>query len=537
MAKQAVKSSGGGSAAAMGGLVSDDAYGDLDLMSAIAMDVMPLPPVTEVPPHEATDGELAAAAAQAEPDPLAPEFIEYPIVEDTSAAAGEEQPKAPKESLWRSFAMPGASKEAPWLLGQGQFEEDYKQQLEQRALARAANRRRLIALAAVLLGIVLLAGYWTLTSKNQTGLTEKELANLDSTRGKLIILDGASSDTGAIKATPKPAEVVEKPKTKDFDAQALIQNIVAPSPVAPPPPVANTTPPLAPMTSGPMPVLVDAPSPLPPPPGFKTPQLARLSDVSTGPLPPPVTGAPAWTTNGRHFDGSPSIPRVALIISGLGLDRAVTEAVITRLPVEVSLAFSPYAQDLDAQIASARAHGHEVFLDMPMEPVDFPASDAGPLALKASGSVEDNANRLKILLSKAGGCAGFLGEEGGKALQSSAVMQPVAREMANRGLLWVQPPKSPVAVSNVGGPVVVATVAVDQLEFGLSTETRLEYLAKVARHQGMALGVAKPTPGSLTVIIRWLDSLKAAGVVLAPATATVLTPAASLATTPPAKAG
>ena len=43
----------------------------------------------------------------------------------------------------------------------------------------------------------------------------------------------------------------------------------------------------------------------------------------------------------------------------------------------------PYAEGLQGWIDMARAHGHEVLLEAPMEPVDYPDNDPGPYTLMA----------------------------------------------------------------------------------------------------------------------------------------------------------
>jgi len=69
---------------------------------------------------------------------------------------------------------------------------------------------------------------------------------------------------------------------------------------------------------------------------------------------------------------------VALIIGGLGLNAATTRQAIESLPPEVTLSFVPYADGLQGWIDMARAAGHEVMLEAPMEPADYPSNDPGP---------------------------------------------------------------------------------------------------------------------------------------------------------------
>src|SRR5205085_1494179 len=50
---------------------------------------------------------------------------------------------------------------------------------------------------------------------------------------------------------------------------------------------------------------------------------------------------------GRPFDRQDPRPRVGLVIGGLGMNAAVTEEAIRRLPGPVTLAFSPYAPQVE----------------------------------------------------------------------------------------------------------------------------------------------------------------------------------------------
>ena len=74
-------------------------------------------------------------------------------------------------------------------------------------------------------------------------------------------------------------------------------------------------------------------------------------------------------------------PKVALIIGGLGLNAKATHEAIEGLPPEVTLSFVPYADGLQGWIDAARAAGHEVLLEAPMEPKEYPQNDPGPADL------------------------------------------------------------------------------------------------------------------------------------------------------------
>src|SRR4029077_15730556 len=115
-------------------------------------------------------------------------------------------------------------------------------------------------------------------------------------------------------------------------------------------------------------------------------------------------------------------PRVALIIGGLGLNAKATREAIASLPPEVTLSFVPYADGLQGWIDMARAAGHEVLLEAPMEPKDYPDNDPGPYTLMADGQQADTTRRLEWLLSRATGYFGVTNYLGSRFVQSPAAM-------------------------------------------------------------------------------------------------------------------
>src|SRR6202012_961152 len=78
------------------------------------------------------------------------------------------------------------------------------------------------------------------------------------------------------------------------------------------------------------------------------------------------------------------MPTVSIVIGGLGVGAAKTTDAIMKLPPAVTLAFTPYGADPMKLAEQARAHRHEILLQIPMEPYDYPDNDPGPQTLLAS---------------------------------------------------------------------------------------------------------------------------------------------------------
>ena len=94
------------------------------------------------------------------------------------------------------------------------------------------------------------------------------------------------------------------------------------------------------------------------------------------------------------------------MITDLGMARAMTDRVIAELPPTVTLSFDAQAPVIAAWGARARQDGHEILLQLPMEPFDYPNSDPGPDTLLTSLPDGDNLVRLLKLMRRATGYVG-----------------------------------------------------------------------------------------------------------------------------------
>ncbi len=251
-------------------------------------------------------------------------------------------------------------------------------------------------------------------------------------------------------------------------------------------------------------------------PGLPQAPIAGLfAPGPAGPL--PVIGADGRTPAQAYArpytaDGK---PRVALIIGGLGLNAKATRQAIETLPPEVTLSFVPYADGLQGWIDMARAAGHEVLLEAPMEPKDYPDNDPGPYTLMANG--QDAQQRLDWLLSRATGYFGVTNYLGSKFLASPSAVATFEAELRQRGLAFVDDGSA----ARVGGELPRASadrIVDDQLD-GQAIEAQLTALETQASRSGKALGSGFAYPITLQEAAHWAAGLAARGYQLTPASA------------------
>ncbi len=249
---------------------------------------------------------------------------------------------------------------------------------------------------------------------------------------------------------------------------------------------------------------------------------ALVEDGPFGPLPRIAPdGRRPLLAYARPFDFDDQRPRIALLVVGLGLQADLTDAAID-LPGELSLHFSAYAPDLPVWFGRARRAGHEVLLDLPMEPPDYPASDPGPHTLLDGASNADNLKRLDWLLARATGYLAVAG--GGTRFTTSERAAAVLNVLAERGLALVEFGRGNLATSAaaVGLPYASAPMVIDADPSMLSIDHALAGLETEARQKGSAVAIVQGYPISLDRLRRWAVGLGDKGLVLAPVSAVVI---------------
>ena len=132
-------------------------------------------------------------------------------------------------------------------------------------------------------------------------------------------------------------------------------------------------------------------------------------------------------------------PRIALVVGGLGLNAAISEQAVARLPPAVSLAINPYAPRLGLLLDHARGRGMETLVALPMEPQGHPQNDAGDRALLTSLGPGANEDRLLWVLSRFHGHVGAVGALGPlRGERFAALSEPflaMQEQLRRRGLL------------------------------------------------------------------------------------------------------
>jgi len=255
------------------------------------------------------------------------------------------------------------------------------------------------------------------------------------------------------------------------------------------------------------------------------PDPGLVEDSPNGPLPIiGKDGRQAWQVYARPFDAKDVRPRVALIITGIGLDQTLSQAALDRLPGTVTFGFNPYASNVKDIVANARSLGHEALLGLPLEPLDYPRQDPGPLTLLTSLDASQNADRLTKLMGKATGYVGFVAIMGARFEGENSSLMPVLETLKQRGLMFAdnKAPELSIAVpiaKQMKLPWAAGNSVIDSESDPATIDQTLAGLETTAKRSGAALGIAALSPALLDRVAAWLGSLDGKGIALAPASA------------------
>jgi polysaccharide deacetylase 2 family uncharacterized protein YibQ len=265
------------------------------------------------------------------------------------------------------------------------------------------------------------------------------------------------------------------------------------------------------------PVLVDAMQMGQDPRMAAIPNDALLEDTPAGRL--PIVGQDGrrpMDQYARPWSGAHGT-RIAIVVSGLGLSQTGTQRAIQQLPEEVTFAFAASGNSLQRWMQDARRAGHEILLQVPFEPFDYPANDPGPDTLLTSKSATKNVESLHRAMGEITNYTGIMNYQGGRFLSDPVAMEPVMRDISKRGLLFLDDgsaaqSKTAVIAKGTELPHAFADVQLDRQVDENAILQKLDELERVAKRNGQAIGVASAFDESIDAISKWTEEAAMRGI-------------------------
>jgi hypothetical protein len=217
-------------------------------------------------------------------------------------------------------------------------------------------------------------------------------------------------------------------------------------------------------------------------------------------------------------------PKITLVLGGMGLNARLTRKAIDMLPGDVTLGFAPYGDNLQAQVNQARAQGHEILLQVPMEPVGYPGTNPGPSTLLTDARPDQNIAALKWLMSRFAGYSGITNYMGARLLVSEDALRPVMKEVQSRGLVYLEDASvsmtlSPKVAQDLRLPAQRAGMVIDAEPTVPAIEAALARLEQEARQNGSAIATGSGLDVTIETVAEWAKTLQEKGIILVPVSA------------------
>lgn len=242
-----------------------------------------------------------------------------------------------------------------------------------------------------------------------------------------------------------------------------------------------------------------------------------IEDTSLGRLPIYSNdGKRAFDIYARPWSGARGT-RIAIVVGGLGLSQTGSNYAIETLPEEITLAFAASGNSLQRWMQGARQNGHEILLQIPFEPFDYPNNDPGRGTLLVDKDPKAN---LKLLHEAMGTITNYTGVSnfmGARFLSDPKALEPIMRDLARRGVMFFDDGTSSRSLTEtfsktLGIPFAASDMVLDgQPEVGAILK-KLDDLERVAKRNGSAIGIASAFPASVEAIASWTNEAKARGI-------------------------
>ena len=254
------------------------------------------------------------------------------------------------------------------------------------------------------------------------------------------------------------------------------------------------------------------------------PDRALIEDTGIGPLPMRAAdGRRPFDVYARPWSGTRGA-KVAIVIGGLGVSQTGTQAALATLPPEVTLAFASGGNSLDRWMQAARRQGHEIVMQVPLEPFDYPQVDPGRNTLTVDAAPAENRDRLHWALSRITNYTGVMNYMGGRFVTDEAAMAPFFAELGQRGLMYLDDGSSakslaPEMALRQRVPYAAADLAIDGERDRGAILKRLDDAERAARASGQAIAIGSAFDVTVDAVARWVGEAKQRGIEIVPVSA------------------
>jgi polysaccharide deacetylase 2 family uncharacterized protein YibQ len=259
------------------------------------------------------------------------------------------------------------------------------------------------------------------------------------------------------------------------------------------------------------------------------PDKALIEPSDTGPLPiRAADGRRPFDVYARPWSGARGA-RIAIVIGGLGVSQTGTQQALERLPAEVTLAFASQGNSLGRWMTVARQGGHEIVMQVPLEPFDYPNVNPGRNTLTVEDDPATTVRNLDWSLSRITNYTCIMNYMGAQFTADEKAMTTLMAELAKRGLGYLDDGSSArslapdLALKN-GVPFAVADTTIDGVQDRGEILKKLDQLERTARAKGFAVGTGSAFQVTVDTVSAWVGEAKKRGIEIVPISAVATDP-------------
>lgn len=259
------------------------------------------------------------------------------------------------------------------------------------------------------------------------------------------------------------------------------------------------------------------------------PEKALIEDSASGPLPiRAADGRRPFDVYARAWSGARGA-RVAIVIGGLGLSQTGTQTAISKLPPEITLGFAPQGNSLGRWMQAARREGHEIVMQVPLEPFDFPNVNPGRNTLTVEAGADEILKNLRWTLSRTTNYAAVMNYMGARFSTSPEAMGVMMAELGKRGIGYVDDGSSarslaPETALKNGVPFAAGDAIIDGVQDRGAILDKLDELERTARAKGFAIGTGNAFDVTVDAVASWATEARKRGIEIVPISAVASDP-------------
>ena len=215
--------------------------------------------------------------------------------------------------------------------------------------------------------------------------------------------------------------------------------------------------------------------------------------------------------------GTPEIPRLSIIIDDIGFTDRYKD--IIAIDVPITLAIIPFTPHAIESAEEGQSAGAEIILHLPMEPIDYPATNPGTYALLTGMTEREILDKLRKNLETLPHIKGVNNHMGSRFTEDNAGMKIVLTEIKKRGLYFID---SRTSYRSVGFSLARSmdirtaerSVFLDNVQTEAAIEKQLMEAVEIARKKGESLAIGHPHASTVAVLARVAPSLAKEGIKL-----------------------